>query len=119
MNEVGETGWAKEERWLGFSHAPLIYNSAILANQWSSALDLNSGDSLVSTLFQACYYSHSFIQNAKLGFRPYYTWRNIRQSKSVIGNVSLWRIGEGDKVYVWNDRWVPNLVGHRVVSGTL
>ena len=54
--------------------------------------------------------------NAKIGYRPSYTWRSILESRKIIEAGSRWRIGDGSKIHIWKDRWVPTPSTFRVVS---
>jgi hypothetical protein len=39
---------------------------------------------------------------AKLGHNPTYVWRSIHASHVVIKKGLRWKLGNGEKVYVWN-----------------
>ncbi|XP_062021026.1 uncharacterized protein LOC133737505 [Rosa rugosa] len=40
---------------------------------------------------------------------PSYSWWSIFATRDFIQSGSLWQIGDGHKVSVWNDAWIPNL----------
>ena len=44
---------------------------------------------------------------AKLGKRPSYAWRSILAVKEIIVKGSRWCVGNGQKVHIWEDRWIP------------
>ncbi|KAK2404541.1 hypothetical protein QL285_053869 [Trifolium repens] len=50
------------------------------------------------------------------GYQPSYAWRSIQSAKEVINLGSRWRIGNGEKVKIFKDKWLPNQVGFKVWS---
>lgn len=53
--------------------------------------------------FPAC----SFMQ-AKVKPSCSYVWRSIAAARSVLGQGSKWRIGNGECISIRKDRWVPD-----------
>ncbi|MBA0636042.1 hypothetical protein Godav_028932 [Gossypium davidsonii] len=45
--------------------------------------------------------------SAGLGAYPSYTWRSILGARYLLEEGMGWRIGNGDSVNIWNDRWLP------------
>ncbi|PNX94584.1 ribonuclease H, partial [Trifolium pratense] len=45
---------------------------------------------------------------AKLGHNPSYVWRSIHTSRVVVRRGLRWRLGNGEKVSVWNYPWLRN-----------
>ena len=43
---------------------------------------------------------------AKEGFRPSYLWRSILAGRTILQKACRWRVGIGDNIAVWNDRWL-------------
>jgi hypothetical protein len=43
----------------------------------------------------------------KLGVRPSFAWRSILSSCELLKEGLIWRIGNGDKVCIWQDKWIP------------
>ena len=58
---------------------------------------------------------NTFLE-AELGRRPSYAWRSIMAAKEIVGRGSRWAVGNGEKVSIWNDRWLPTLEAFKVVS---
>ena len=58
-------------------------------------------DSLVALIMKDKYFSQSTILDAKLGSRPFLAWRSILASKELICDGTVWRIGNGKEVRVW------------------
>ena len=53
---------------------------------------------------------------AQLGKRPLYIWRSILVAREVIKEAYRWVIGNGRNVHIWNDRWIPVVETHKVMS---
>ena len=53
---------------------------------------------------------------AQLGKNPSYTWKSLMESKSIIYRGLRWSIGNGRRVNVWQDRWLPTPSSFKVVS---
>lgn len=45
--------------------------------------------------------------DANIGRRPSYAWRSIISAKMIIEKGIIWRIGDGEDVRVWGDKWIP------------
>jgi hypothetical protein len=82
------------------------FNKALLGKQcWRL---LTNENSLMARLFKSRYYPRSNFFDANLGFQPSYAWRSIMQAKEVVRMGARWRIGNGNKVRIWKDGWIPN-----------
>ncbi|XP_042964668.1 uncharacterized protein LOC122298893 [Carya illinoinensis] len=44
---------------------------------------------------------------AKLGFNSSYAWRSLYSSLRLLKKGLFWRIGDGKKVKIWGDKWIP------------
>lgn len=53
---------------------------------------------------------------SSLGCRPSFAWRSIWNSKHVLQEGLLWRIGDGTQVKIWRDRWIPSTNSHIIQS---
>lgn len=51
-------------------------------------------------------YPSGSILDAKLGYRPY-AWRSIWTARDLFKEGLIWRVGYGEKVKIWKDRWIP------------
>ncbi|KAL0446293.1 UNVERIFIED_CONTAM: putative mitochondrial protein [Sesamum latifolium] len=94
----------KEEGGMGFRHLD-AFTDALLAKQAWRLIEHPS--SLVGRMFKAKYYPNTDFFNAKLGGRPSFTWRSILGVRSLITAGSRWRVGDGEKIRIWHDRWLP------------
>ena len=82
-----------------------VFNEALLAKQcWRLAV---GDDSLLHRVLRAKYYPKCSFLEAYRGGSPSYTWRSIWAAKSLLLEGLRWRIGNGRKVLVWEDNWIP------------
>ena len=90
------------------------FNLALLAKQgWRI---LKNPDSLVHKFFKAKYFAETMFMEAQMGKRPTYIWRSILSAREVINMGSRWGIGNGSRVHIWNDKWIPVADTHKVIS---
>ncbi|XP_040990995.1 uncharacterized protein LOC121238231 [Juglans microcarpa x Juglans regia] len=95
-------GKAKSEGGMGFRDFE-AFNKAMLAKQcWGLIQHL---DSLAAQVIKAKYYPSSTFLEAKLGSKPSYVWRSFLAARPLIEAGSYWRIGNGNQVQIWKDRW--------------
>lgn len=81
------------------------FNLGLLANQgWRF---LHASDSLVSRSMKEKYYPNKSFMQARLGSRPSYAWRNIFQAWEVLEKGLVWRVGNGEQIHIWGDKWLP------------
>ena len=67
-------------------------------------------------MLKAKYFPNSVACEAELGSRPSYAWRSLWNAKKVVDRGSRWCIGNGEKVRIWKDRWIPSLELFTVTS---
>jgi hypothetical protein len=96
-------GRAKE--WGGMGYKDLEwFNMALLAKQgWR--LVQNPGG-LVVTVLAEQYYPHGNFMEACLSKRPSYVWRSIWNSQKLLAMGLAWKVGDGSKISIWQDKWV-------------
>ena len=58
----------------------------------------------------------SDVLNAKLGNSPSYSWRSIYNSLKVLKEGTRWRVGNGKRIHIWDDRWMPNPSTYKVIN---
>ena len=82
-----------------------VFNLALLAKQGWRILE--NPRSLVHRVYKAKYFVKDPVLQAKLGKRPSYAWHSILAVKEIIVKDSQWCVGNGQKVHIWEDRWIP------------
>ncbi|KAA3450197.1 reverse transcriptase [Gossypium australe] len=91
-----------------------FFNKALLAKQvWHILVQPNC---LLARILKACYFPHTDILSAKVGSNPTFTWRSICNSRDLIVDGMLWRIGKGNSVNIWDDPWLPGKDNNRVTG---
>ena len=90
------------------------FNDAMLAKQaWRL---LHDEQSLVHKILKAKYFPHGHILTAELGTKPSFTWRSVWGARGIIQKGSRWLIGNGEKVRIWEDRWLPRPYSFRPIT---
>ena len=90
------------------------FNLALLAKQgWQI---LSNPNSLMARVYKAKCFPYDDILNAKLGSNPSYAWRSIFNSLEVIRKGTRWRVGNGKRIHIWEDKWLPTPTTHKVIS---
>lgn len=90
------------------------FNLALLAKQgWRL---MHSQSSLFHQVFKAKYFANVTFLDAQLGQRPSFAWRSIMVAKDVILKGTQWNIGNGAKVRIWDDKWMPTSSSYKVAS---
>ena len=72
-------------------------------------------DSLVARIYKARYYPHGDVLQAKLGSSPSYAWRSIKSGLEVIKRGTRWRVGNGNLIHIWEDKWMPTPTTYKVI----
>ena len=81
------------------------FNLAMLAEQgWQLQQKKNS---LVYHVLKSKYFPNCDFSQATLGSNPSFTWRSIMVAQAIVNHGLWWRIGNGEKVRVWGDKWLP------------
>ncbi|KAA3463976.1 reverse transcriptase [Gossypium australe] len=88
------------------------FNLALLAKQgWKLIMQ---PDCLFARVMKAKYFPTGDFMSANLGSYPSYTWRSIWEARQILEEGVGWRIGNGESVNIWNDRWLPGPGSGRV-----
>jgi hypothetical protein len=90
------------------------FNLALLAKQgWRLIQQPNS---LLAQVLKGKYFPKDSFLQAKLGVNPSFTWRSLINARSLLEKGLMWRIGNGQQVRIWGDKWLPSSTDHRVHS---
>ncbi|XP_030923509.1 uncharacterized protein LOC115950456 [Quercus lobata] len=90
------------------------FNLAMLAKQgWRL---ISNPNSLVAKIYRARYYPHGDVFHSKLGSSPSFTWRSIYNGLEVVKRGTRWHVGNGERILIWEDKWLPTPTTFKVVS---
>ena len=73
-------------------------------------------DSLITQIMKHKYFLECSILEATVEKKPFYAWGIIQRACSVLTEGLVWRIGNGEKVKIWEDKWLPNSSTGKVLS---
>ena len=105
---------SKLEGGLGFKDFT-AFNLALLAKQcWRLT---HSEKSLCYRVLQARYFPNNTFYRATIGPRPSYLWRSLMAGKQILEEGSRWRVGNGQSIDVWRDRWLAKPPTYKVDEG--
>jgi hypothetical protein len=45
---------------------------------------------------------------------PSYAWRSVCQARKVLEDGLLWRVGNGESIKIWSDKWLSSSFSHKV-----
>ncbi|KAL0428038.1 UNVERIFIED_CONTAM: hypothetical protein Slati_2978600, partial [Sesamum latifolium] len=65
---------------------------------------------------QAKYYPDSDFLNANSGGKPSYTWLSILATRDLIQRGTRWRVGDGSRINIISDPWLPKLVSFKLIK---
>jgi hypothetical protein len=104
---------SKQSGGMGFRDLE-IFNRALLAKQgwWL----IQNPDSLVVQIMKEKYYTNSSFVHANLGSNPLYAWRSIFNSREMLKQGLIWRVGNGKDIKIWGDKWLPTSPTFQVQS---
>jgi hypothetical protein len=96
---------AKSAGGLGFRDL-LMFNKSLLAKQcWRLMQHPNS---LISQIIEAKYFPNSTFLASALGKRPF-IWRSFLAARDLLSHGITWRIGDGNSIKIWGDRWLQKM----------
>ncbi|XP_042988726.1 uncharacterized protein LOC122316260 [Carya illinoinensis] len=106
-------GCQKLKGGLGFRELE-SFNTALLAKQcWRIFTNPHSFTAMV---LKDKYFRHSDFLQATVGHRPSLIWKSLWSSLGLLKQGLVWRVGTGQNIKVWGDRWIPTLVSHCIQS---
>ncbi|KAJ0078579.1 hypothetical protein Patl1_23480 [Pistacia atlantica] len=101
---------------LGFKDLEL-FNLAMLAKQgWRL---LHYPNSLALRVLSAKYYPEGNFLEAKVKRTSSFIWRSVMAVRSVLESGLMWRIGNGSKAQIWQDKWLPSSSSFKIQSQCL
>jgi hypothetical protein len=112
-NKIAWMSWSKlgrtkERGGLGFRDLEW-FNMALLAKQgWRL---IQNPDSLAARILKEKYYPYGTFLDAQLGRQPSYVWRSFWNARVLLVEGLFWRVGDGQRISIWYDKWVPKAMG--------
>lgn len=104
----------KDEGGLGFRELS-TFNLAMLAKQgWRL---LANETSLCSQVFRAKYFPNTSVMEAKSNqANASYIWTSLMKERQILEMGCGWRLGDGTKVRIWKDPWIPGNIAFKPSS---
>jgi len=95
-------------------HRLQSFNKALLAKQcWRL---IQNPQSLVTRIVKAKYYPHGSPLEVCLCKRPSFEWGSIASARELLKDGLVWRIGNGENVNIWGDKWLPTPTTYAIQS---
>ena len=89
------------------------FNETMLAKQvWRLLVDQSS---LFYWVFSAKYFPNGSVFDAKVALGSF-AWKSIVKASKLVQSGLLWQIGNGSRINIYNDRWLPGGASACVVS---
>lgn len=101
----------------GFSkpNNPLeAFNNTLLAKKIQQILQNPS--SLVGQILEAKYFPSRDILTSILGTKPSLIWQSLHSSITLVKDGVFWKIGIGQNVRIWHDKWLPTPISFKAQS---
>jgi hypothetical protein len=90
------------------------FNSALLAKQgWRL---FTQPETLVARVYREKYFPRGCFLDSSMGLRPSFAWRSIWNAKCLLQDGLVWKVGNGEHIRIWGDRWIPHTQTHMVQS---
>ncbi|KAJ0097104.1 hypothetical protein Patl1_28743 [Pistacia atlantica] len=107
---------SKNDGGLGFRDLEL-FNLAMLAKQgWRL---LHYPNSLTVKVLFAKYYPDGNFLEAKVKRSSSFIWRSVMAARAILESGLMWCIGDGSKVRIWQDKWLPSASSFKIQSQCL
>ena len=90
------------------------FNLAMLAKQCWRLID--NYDSLCARVLRSRYYPSGDILNCELKKGSSYVWQSIWAGIQTFKKGSIWRVGDGTKIDIWEDCWIPNSSSRKILT---
>lgn len=90
------------------------FNQALLAKQvWRY---MENPNALWAKVVKGIYFPKKEMREAKKGCHPSWFWSSFLHGRELIEENALWKMGNGNKIRVWEDRWIPGLEKMKINS---
>ena len=98
---------------MGFRDLAKFNDSLLTKQAWRL---LHNHNSLFYKVFKAWLFPNKTIMEAKDSRMGSYAWRSILIGRDVIQRGARWRVGDGKKIRIWQDHWLPRKHSPQVLS---
>ena len=89
------------------------FNEVMLTKQvWRSLTDHSS---LFYRVFRVKYFPNGLVLKAKVASGSY-AWRSILKARSLITRGMLWQLGDGTRINIYVERWLPGVGSAKIIS---
>jgi hypothetical protein len=63
---------------------------------------------LVAKVLCEKYFPGKLFLESSLGRQPSFAWQSIWNAKSLLQEGLLWKVGNGEKINIWENKWLPS-----------
>lgn len=104
---------SKSNGGLGFRNFE-AFNEALLAKQlWRIH---SHPDTLLAKILKARYFPSKSLWDTEVGYQPSYAWRSIWGARKLLEKGVRWRIGNGQQVRIWQDKWLGDGGSGKIIT---
>ncbi|PNT62574.1 hypothetical protein BRADI_4g05372v3 [Brachypodium distachyon] len=90
------------------------FNFALLAKQcWRL---ITNDESLCTRVLRAKYFPDGNLLDVPLKKRASYSWQSIWAGIQTFKRGCIWRVGNGEKINIWTDPWIPSSPTRRIIT---
>ncbi|KAG6627185.1 hypothetical protein CIPAW_15G109000 [Carya illinoinensis] len=91
-----------------------FFNRALLAKQgWRI---ISSPNSLAARVLKEKYFKCSTFLDVKKGSNSSFLWQSFISARSLLKEGLVWRVGDGQSIDLWNDKWLPQPTSFKLQS---
>ena len=88
---------------MGFRDLAMLNDSLLAKQAWCL---LHDKTSLFYKVFKARFFLNSSIMESTDSRMGSYAWKSILRGRDIIQRGTLWRIESGEKINIWQQRWL-------------
>ena len=77
---------------------------------------LHDHQSLFYRVFKTKFFPDCSVMEAREPSNASYAWKSILRGRDVIKRGAAWRIGNGNSVHIWGNKWLPGKFNNKIVS---
>jgi hypothetical protein len=77
---------------------------------------IQNPETLVAKILLKKYFPNGEFLEASLGYKSSYAWRSIWNSRRLLREGIIWRVGTGSRIRIWDEPWLPSPGNHFVES---